>query len=128
MACLREVKRMNDVERIRKMLLKLMDEITTIEGVIAISRDGNIISSETISRSPNEATLIKLAKSIQELDTLSKELGKGVIKEIHLVSDGGYVIIALSSTLSLIALAGSDARAQLGLIMMNLRKILDMLV
>lgn len=118
---------MYDVERIKKMLLKLMDEITTIEGVIAISKNGNIISSEAISRSPNEDTLMKLAKIIQELEDVSKELGKGVIKEVHLVSNEGYVIIALSSTLSLIALAGLDARAQLGLIMMNLRKILDML-
>jgi len=127
MSYLREVKRMHDVERIRKMLLKLMDEITAIEGIIAISRDGSIISSESISRSPSETTLMKLAKTVQELDNLSRELGKGMIKEVHLVGDEGYVIIASSPTLSLIALAGLDARAQLGLIMMNLRKILDIL-
>lgn len=118
---------MHSEERIRKVFLKLMDEITTIEGLVAISRDGTVLASEAISKSPSDTVLTKLAKMITEANDLSKEMGKGGIKEIHLVGDEGYIIIASSSTMSLVALASSDARAQLGLIMVNLRKILDIL-
>lgn len=118
---------MQSEERIRKVFLKLMDEITTIEGLVAISKDGTVLASETISKSPSDITLAKLAKMIAETNDLSKEMGKGYIKEIHLVGDEGYIIIASSPAMSLIALASSDARAQLGLIMVNLRKILDIL-
>ncbi len=127
MAYLREVEGMHSEERIRKVFLKLMDEITTIEGLVAISKDGTVLASETISKSPSDIILAKLAKIINEINNLSKEMGKGNIKELHLVGDEGYIIIASSPTMSLIALASSDARAQLGLIMVNLRKILDIL-
>ena len=111
-------------EVIEKKLAELMDIVPECEGVIAADiKDGSVIVGQTIT----EMDHTKIAKActaiIKDSNTLGSDIKKGGLKNTTIEMDKGFAVLVGSKKLVLIALAGLDGRASLGLLKRNLISI-----
>ena len=108
---------------IEKKLAQLMDTVPECEGLIAADTDGKVIVGQTIT----EMDHTKIAKACVSIIKDSNTLGldKGTLKNITIELEEGYAVLVGSDKTVLIALAGIDGRASLGLLKRNLISILN---
>ncbi len=107
---------------IEKKLAQLMDTVPECEGLIAADiKDGKVIVGQTIT----EMDHAKIAKAcvaiIKDSNTMS--LDKGNLKNVTIELEEGYAVLVGSDKIVLIALAGIDGQASLGLLKRNLISI-----
>ena len=110
-------------EDIEKKLAQLMDIVPECEGLIAADLNGKVIVGQTIT----EMDHAKIAKScvsiIKDSNTLGANIEKGSIKTTTIELEEGFAVLVGSEKTVLIALAGIDGNASLGLLKRNLINI-----
>ena len=108
---------------IEKMLAQLMDTVPECEGLIAADLDGKVIVGQTIT----EMDHAKIAKScvsiIKDSNTLGSNIDKGSLRNTTIELEEGFAVLVGSDKTVLIAIAGSDGKASLGLLKRNLISI-----
>ena len=106
---------------IEKKLAQLMDTVPECEGLIAADIDGKVIVGQTITEM-DHAKIAKACVSIIK-DSNSMSLDKGNLKNITIELEEGFAVLVGSDKTILIALAGVDGQASLGLLKRNLISI-----
>ena len=110
-------------EDIEKKLAQLMDIVPECEGLIAADLNGKVIVGQTIT----EMDHAKISKSclsiIKDSNTLGANIEKGSIKTTTIELEEGFAVLVGSEKTVLIALAGIDGNASLGLLKRNLISI-----
>lgn len=109
---------------IEEKLAQLMDIVPECEGLIAAdAKSGKVIVGQTIT----EMDHIKIAKActaiIKDSNTLGKDIDKGGLKNTTIELENGFAVLVGSEKVVLIALAGTDGKASLGLLKRNLISI-----
>ena len=110
-------------EVIEEKLAKLMDLVPECEGLIAADINGKIIVGQTIV----EMDINKIAKAcatiIKDSNTFGGNIGKGSLRNTTIELEEGFAVLIGSEKRILIAFAGSDGKASLGLLKRNLMSI-----
>lgn len=97
-------------------LADLMNTIPEVEGVVAFSLDGSVISGQTIE-SMNLNSIAKESSNLMEnLAKFGAEIGKGKVSEITVNLEDGFAVIAFGETYSIIGFMDSGSKMQLGLL------------
>ena len=107
-------------KEIESRLAKLMDDVPETEGLIAAKPDGEVIIGQTLTEMDHGAIAKACAQIIKDSDSLGKDIGKGGLKNTTIALDDGFAVLVGSKKVILIALAGADAKASLGLLKRNL--------
>ncbi|MFX1518491.1 MAG: hypothetical protein ACFFCD_01000 [Promethearchaeota archaeon] len=112
-------------KKIEDELNNVMENIPAIEGLIAFKPKGEILAGQTLTEL-NHNEIVEYSMAIAKgASSLGKVVDKGIVNEIHIDCDNGFAIVLNSGDVALTALAGQDARAELGLVRLNLKTALD---
>ncbi|HEY0090694.1 MAG TPA: roadblock/LC7 domain-containing protein [Candidatus Lokiarchaeia archaeon] len=111
-------------EAIEQKLAKLMDTVPECEGVIAADKDGKVIVGQTLTEMDHAKIAKACVSIIKESNTLGKDLAKGSLQNTTIELDKGFALLVGSEKVVLIAIAGNDGKASLGLLKRNLISIL----
>ena len=110
-------------KEIENKLAQLMDTVPECEGLIAADLNGKVIVGQTIT----EMDHAKIAKScvsiIKDSNALGSDIDKGSLKNTTIELEEGFAVLVGSEKTVLIALAGADGKASLGLLKRNLISI-----
>jgi len=110
-------------EEIEKKMAQLMDTVPECEGLIAADLNGKVIVGQTIT----EMNHAKIAKScvsiIKDSNALGVDIDKGSLRNTTIELENGFAVLVGSEKTVLIALAGIDGKASLGLLKRNLISI-----
>jgi len=112
-----------DKADIEKKLAELMDTVPECEGLIAADLEGKVIVGQTILESDHDAIAEACATIIKDANKLGSNIKKGALKDTTIELEEGFAVIVGGADLILIALAGSDGKASLGLLKRNLTSI-----
>ena len=109
---------------IEKKLAELMDMVPECEGLIAADKTGKVIVGQTLTDNMDHGKIAKAcAAIIKDSNTLGKDIGKGNLKTTTIELDEGFAVLVGSEKSVLIAFAGSDGMASIGLLKRNLISI-----
>ncbi len=113
-------------KKIEDQLNDVMENIPAIEGLIAFRpKKGEILAGQTLTEL-NHNEIIEYAMAIVNgASSLGKAVDKGKIGEIDIDCEEGFAVVINSGDIALTALAGQDARAELGLLRLNLKTALE---
>ncbi len=112
-----------DKAEIEKKLAELMDIVPECEGLIAADLEGKVIVGQTILDSDHGEIAKICANIIKEANNLGSSVKKGALKDTTIELEEGFAVVVGSSELILIAVAGTDGKASLGLLKRNLMSI-----
>ncbi|MHA1439814.1 MAG: roadblock/LC7 domain-containing protein [Promethearchaeota archaeon] len=110
-------------EQIESKLAELMDTVPECEGLIAADTDGNVIIGQTITEMDHAKIAKACSAIIKDSNTLGKDIRKGSLKNTTIELENGFAVLVGSADRVLIALAGEDGKASLGLLKRNLISI-----
>ena len=111
-------------KEIEPKLAQLMDIVPECEGLIAADANGKVIVGQTITEMDHAAIAKSCAAIIKDSNSLGNTIGKGSLKNTTIELNDGFAVLVGSDELVLIALAGADGKASLGLLKRNLISIL----
>ena len=110
-------------EAIEKKLAELMDMVPECEGLIAADNTGKVIVGQTITEMDHGKIAKACAAIVKDSNTLGKDIGKGNLKTTTIELDDGFAVLVGSEKTVLIAFAGADGMASIGLLKRNLISI-----
>ena len=110
-------------EEIEAKLAQLMDTVPECEGLIAADIDGNVLVGQTITEMDHAVIAKSVSVIIKDANLLGQNTGKGELKATTIELASGYAVLVGSENKILIALAGEDGMASLGLLKRNLVSI-----
>ena len=113
-------------EVIEPKLAELMDTVPECEGLIAADLDGKVIVGQTITEMDHGKIAKSCAQIIKDSNALGADIGKGTLTTTTVELAEGFAVLAGSGKAILIALAGPDGKASLGLLKRNLLKITNL--
>ena len=88
-------------------------------------KKGEILAGQTLTEL-NHSEIVEYSMAIVNgASSLGKVLDKGKISEIDIDLANGFAVVINSGDIALTALAGQDARAELGLVRLNLKTALE---
>ena len=111
-------------KEIEPKLAQLMDIVPECEGLIAADSNGKVIVGQTITEMDHTAIAKFCSAIIKDSDALGKNIGKGSLRTTTIELENGFAVLVGSDELVLIAIAGADGGASLGLLKRNLMSIL----
>jgi len=114
---------MVDKKVLEEKLAELMDIVPETEGLIAADASGKVLVGQTITEMDHAKIAKACATIIKDSDNLGKEMGKGSLKTTTIELENGFAVLVGSEDHVLIALAGLDGKASLGLLKRNLISI-----
>ena len=117
---------MEELKAEEKILKKLMDDISEIEGAIVSSQDG-LIAAKAIYDDLDLKTgdINNAAFDIAVFAaSLGEKIQKAALKEVLIEYEAGFALITGQGDLILTLFLGNDARASMGLVKVNARKAL----
>lgn len=110
-------------EEIEAKMAQLMDTVPECEGLIAADLEGNVLVGQTITEMDHAAIAKSVSIIIKDANLLGKNTAKGEVKATTIELDHGFAVLVGSENKILIALAGEDGMASLGLLKRNLVSI-----
>lgn len=110
-------------EEIEQKMAQLMDTVPECEGLIAAKPDGEVLVGQTLTEMDHAKIAKACAKIIKDSNSLGEDIGKGSLRNTTIALNDGFAILVGSEDLILIALAGLDGKASLGLLKRNLISI-----
>ena len=110
-------------QEIEKKLAQLMDIVPECEGLIAADLNGKVIVGQTITEMDHAKIAKACVSIIKDSNTLGADIGKGSLRNTTIELENGFAVLAGSDKAVLIALAGIDGKASLGLLKRNLISI-----
>lgn len=114
-------------KEVEKILAEIMDTIPELEGLIAASTTGKIVTGQTLREMDHSAIAASLVTLYKESKVVSKAVEHGPAQIVYLETDKGYTVAVTASKTLVIAIAGKDAAASLGLIIRSIRNAADMI-
>ena len=115
-------------EDIEPQLAQLMDSVPEVEGIAAVDRKKKkVIVAQTITDMDQEEIAKNAIATVDNASQLGGSIEKGNVTELSLKAVEGYCVLVATDELILIVLTGEDAASSVGLILRNLRIILDKL-
>ena len=113
---------------IEPQLAQLMDSVPEVEGIAAVDRKKKkVIVAQTITDMDHDAIAKNAILTVENASKLGAAIEKGKVTELSLKAFEGYCVIVASDQLIFMVLTGSDAASSVGLILRNLRVILEKL-
>ena len=113
-------------EQIESKLAELMDTVPECEGLIAADVEGQVIVGQTLTEMDHGKIAKACAKIISDSNSLGADIGKGPLQTTTIELEEGFAVLAGSEKTILIALAGPDGKASLGLLKRHLLKIINL--
>ena len=111
-------------KELEKKLAELMDIVPECEGLIAADSQGKVIVGQTITEMDHGKIAKACAAIIKDSNNLGNDIGKGGLKTTTIELKNGFAVLVGGSDKNiLIALAGLDGKASLGLLKRNLISI-----
>ena len=86
-----------------------------------------VIVAQTITDMDHDTIAKSTITTIEDASKLGGAIEKGVVTELSLKAAEGYCVIVASDDIALMVLTGEDAASSVGLILRNLRVILEKL-
>ncbi len=108
---------------IEKKLAQLMDTVPECEGLIAADMDGKVIVGQTITEMDHAKIAKACVSIIKDSNVIAGLTDKGTLKTTNIELEEGFAVLVGSDKIILIALAGVDGQASLGLLKRNLISI-----
>ena len=113
-------------KKIEDELNEVMEHIPAIEGLIAFRpKKGEILAGQTLTELNHNEIVEYSMDIVNGASSLGKVVDKGIISEIDIDCADGFAVVINSGDVALTALAGQDARAELGLVRLNLKTALE---
>jgi predicted regulator of Ras-like GTPase activity (Roadblock/LC7/MglB family) len=112
-------------KEVEKILADIMDTIPELEGAIAASQTGKVITGQTLRDMDHNAITSSISTLLKETKTVSKAVDQGPVQSMYLETDKGYTVAVTASKTLVIAIAGKDAAPSLGLIIRSLRSAVE---
>ena len=113
---------------VEPQLAQLMDSVPEVEGIAAVDRkQKKVIVAQTITDMPHDEIANNTIATVEHASKLGAAIEKGKVTELSLKAVEGYCVIVGNDELILMVLTGSDAASSVGLILRNLRVILEKL-
>lgn len=111
-------------KELEKKLAELMDIVPECEGLIAADSQGKVIIGQTITEMDHGKIAKACTAIIKDSNNLGNDVGKGALKTTTIELEKGFAVLVGGSDKNiLIALAGLDGKASLGLLKRNLISI-----
>ncbi|MFX1322855.1 MAG: roadblock/LC7 domain-containing protein [Promethearchaeota archaeon] len=111
-------------KELEKKLAELMDIVPECEGLIAADSQGKVLVGQTITEMDHGKIAKACTAIINDSNNLGNDIGKGALKTTTIELENGFaVLVGGSDKHVLIALAGLDGKASLGLLKRNLISI-----
>ena len=114
---------MVDKKVLEQKLAELMDIVPECEGLIAANAQGKVLVGQTITEMDHGKIAKACAAIIKDSNSLGNDIGKGSLKTTTIELENGFAVLVGSKGNVLIALAGLDGKASLGLLKRNLISI-----
>jgi predicted regulator of Ras-like GTPase activity (Roadblock/LC7/MglB family) len=115
---------MVDKKQLEAKLSKLMDDISEIEGLIALDLKGTVLVGQTIVEM-DKALMAKTALDVfTKARAMGKSTGKGGVQAINISMDKGSACIVGNDALIIMSMQGTDAANSIALIMRSLKACL----
>ena len=112
-------------KEVEKILAEIMDTIPELEGIIAASSTGKSVAGQTLRDMDHAAIITSLVSFLKESKGVNKATEQGSTQVLYVETEKGYTITVTGSKHMIIALAGKDAAASLGLIIRSLRSAVE---
>ena len=108
---------------IEKKLAQLMDTVPECEGLIAADIEGKVIVGQTITEMDHAKIAKACVSIIKDSNVIAGLTDKGTLKTTNIELEEGFAVLVGSDKIILIALAGVDGQASLGVLKRNLISI-----
>ena len=108
-------------KEVEKILAQTMDTIPELEGIIAASSTGKVVAGQTLREMDHGAIVTSILEMYKGSKVVSKVVEQGATQVLYLESVKGYTVAVHASKAYVVAIAGKDAAASLGLIIRSLR-------
>ena len=112
-------------KEVETILAEIMDTIPELEGIITASNTGKVVAGQTLREMDHGAIVTSILMLLKESKAVSKSVDQGTAQVIYLETDKGYTVAITASKALVVAIAGKDAAASLGLIIRSLRAAID---
>ena len=106
---------------VEKILSEIMDTIPELEGIIAASAPGKVITGQTLREMDHKAIVTSVISLYKETKAVNKAVDQGPTQAVYIETDKGYTVAVTASKAYVIAIAGKDAAPSLGLIIRSIR-------
>jgi predicted regulator of Ras-like GTPase activity (Roadblock/LC7/MglB family) len=112
-------------KEVEEILVEIMDTIPELEGIITATSTGKVVTGQTLREMDHGAIVTSVLSLLKESKTVSKSVDQGQAQVIYLETNKGYTVAVTASKALVVAIAGKDAAASLGLIIRSLRGAID---
>ena len=108
-------------KEVELILAEIMDTIPELEGLIAASSAGKVVAGQTLRDMDHGAIVSSVVTLLKETKAVSKAVDQGPTQALYLETNKGYTVAVTASKTLVVAIAGKDAAASLGLIIRSIR-------
>ncbi|MFX0169204.1 MAG: roadblock/LC7 domain-containing protein [Candidatus Hodarchaeota archaeon] len=108
-------------KEVEGVLAEVMDTIPELEGIIAASNTGKVVAGQTLREMNHDAIVSSVVTLLKESKAVSQSVDQGTAQVIYLETNKGYTVAVNTAKAIIVAIAGKDAAASLGLIIRSLR-------
>ena len=122
---------MVDKTKVEKILAQVMDEVPSIEGLIAAKTNGEILAGQiitSVSKEVQEGFIKSLLSGAKHLASAIKVVDKGELQDFLINTKKGSILLVGAADLVITAIVGVDGRANIALIKKTLTSVLKQIV
>jgi len=122
---------MVDKTKVEKILAQVMDEVPSIEGLIAAKTNGEILAGQiitSVSKEVQEEFIKSLLGGAKHLASAIKIVDKGELQDFLINTKKGSILLVGAADLVITAIVGVDGRANIALIKKTLTSVLKQIV
>jgi len=122
---------MVDKTKVEKILAQVMDEVPSIEGLIAAKTNGEILAGQiitSVSKEVQEEFIKSLLSGAKHLASAIKVVDKGELQDFLINTKKGSILLVGAADLVITAIVGVDGRANIALIKKTLTSVLKQIV
>ena len=112
-------------KEVEKILAEIMDTIPELEGIITASSTGKVVAVQTLRETDHSAIVSSVISVLKETKNVNKAVDQGPTQAMYLETNKGYTVAVTASKTIVVAIAGKDAAASLGLIIRSLRAAVE---
>lgn len=112
-------------KEVEKILAEIMDTIPELEGIITASSSGKVVAGQTLRETDHNAIVSSIVTVLKETKNVNKAVDQGPTQAMYLETNKGYTVAVTASKTMIVAIAGKDAAASLGLIIRSLRAAVE---
>jgi len=112
-------------KEVETVLAEVMDTIPELEGLITASNTGKVVAGQTLREMDHGKIVTSVLTLLKESKAVSQSTDQGQAQVIYLETNKGYTVAVTASKAMVVAIAGKDAAASLGLIIRSLRAAIE---